>query len=331
MGDWARSLRLECLLVQCIILIEFIRISHREDILALPYEALRTFAEVARLGSFSRAGEALYRSQSAVSLQVAKLEAAVGRRLPDRTTKRVELTEAGGVLLGYVRQTEALLEQASRELEDLDRMERGRLVICASDTTGCYRLPGILQQYRERHPGIEIVIRNATSPRTVQAVLAHEVDIGIVTLTALEPGLEAVPLFPRKDVLICHPRHRLARRRRVLLKDLERHSFILLDERCSSRRILDDLCREAQAVLPVAMELSSIEVIKRFVRIDAGLSVVPEMAVQEEVESGQLSAIEITDMQRGPRHEMGAVYKRGRYLTLAAQSFLAELREFFHA
>lgn len=295
----------------------------------LPYEAMRTFASVARLGSFSKAGAELLRSQSAVSLQVAKLEEAVGRRLLDRTTKRVELTEAGRVLLGYVQQTEALLEQASQELEDLDQLARGRLVICASDTTGCYRLPDLLRGYRARHPGIEIVIRNATSPSTVQAVLDHEVDLGIVTLSALAPGLEAVPLFAREDVLICHPEHKLARRKRILLKDLERYPFILLDDKCASRRLLDALCAEAGAELQVSMELSSIEVIKRFVRIDAGLSVVPAMAVQEEVASGSLVAIEISDLARGPRTYMGVVYKQGRYLTLAARSFLDELRESF--
>jgi DNA-binding transcriptional LysR family regulator len=303
----------------------------REPALDLPYESLRTFAAVARLGSFSKAGAELLRSQSAVSLQISKLEQVLGRRLLDRTTKRVDLTEAGRVLLGYVAQTEALLEQAGRELEDLDRLERGRLVICASDTTGCYRLPDILQRYRERHPRIEIVIRNATSPRSVQAVLDHEVDLGIVTLSAAAPGLEAVRLFPRKDVLICHPGHRLARRRRVLLKDLERYPFILLDDKCASRRLLDALCAEAKAVLPVAMELSSIEVIKRFVRIDAGLSVVPAMAVQEEVAAGALAAVEIADLERAPRTYMGAVYKQGRYLTLAARSFLDALRESFPA
>jgi DNA-binding transcriptional LysR family regulator len=294
----------------------------------LPYEAMRTFATVARLGSFSKAGEALFRSQSAVSLQVAKLEEVAGRRLLERTTKRVELTEAGAVLLRYLQQTEALLEQAGQELEDLDRLERGRLVICASDTTGCYRLPSILQRYRERHPGIEIVIRNATSPNTAQAVLDHEVDLGIVTLTALPVGLEAIPLFSREDVLICHPGHRLAKRRRILLKDLERYPFILLDDKCSSRRLLDSLCQEARVVLPVAMELSSIEVIKRFVRIDAGLSVVPAISAQEEVHAGVLAKVEILDMQRAPRVEMGAIYKQGRYLTLAARSFLEELSRF---
>jgi DNA-binding transcriptional LysR family regulator len=295
----------------------------------LPYDALRAFATVAEEKSFSRAGEKLLRSQSAISLKVAKLEECVGHRLLDRSTKRVALTEAGSVLLGYARQTEALLEQAAHELADLDGLERGRLVICASDTTGCYRLPAILKRYRARHPGIEIVIRNATSPRTIEALLAHEIDLGIVTLRQLDAGIEARPLFPRHDVLICHPDHRLARRRRILLKDLERYPFILLDERCSSRRLLDELCAASRARLEIKMELSSIEVIKRFVRIDAGLSVVPAMAVQEEIDGGQLASVEIADFERAARCDMGVVYKRDRYLSLAAQSFLDELEKTF--
>ena len=295
----------------------------------LPYDALRAFVAVADEASFSRAGRKLLRSQSAISLKIAKLEECVGQRLLDRSTKRVELTEAGSVLLAYARQTEALLEQAGRELSDPHGLERGRLVICASDTTGCYRLPAILQRYRAKHPGIEIVIRNATSPRTIDALLAHEIDLGIVTLRELDPGIEALPLFQRHDVLICHPDHPLSRRRRILLKDLESYSFILLDERCSSRRLLNELCEASRARLSIAMELSSIEVIKRFVRIDAGLSVVPSMSVVEEVEANQLVSIEIADFERARRYEMGVVYKRDRYLSLAARSFLAELEHTF--
>ena len=77
------------------------------------------------------------------------------------------------------------------------------------------------------------------------------------------------------------------------------------------------------------MELSSIEVIKRFVRIDAGLSVVPAMAVQEEIESGQLASVEIADFESVQTLDMGVVYKRDRYLSLAARSFLDDLKETF--
>jgi DNA-binding transcriptional LysR family regulator len=281
---------------------------------------------VAKYGSFSKAGAALLRSQSAVSVQVAKLEAALGKRLFDRTTKHVVLTEAGQILLRYSTQIEGLLEQATQELADLDHLERGRLVLCTSDTTACYRLPALLQHYRECHPGIDMVVRNATSPQTIEAVCTHEVDLGIVTLTALKPELEALPLFSRHDVLICHPQHPLAQRSTVLLKDLEAYPLILLDQRCASRRIIDELCAQARVRLRITMELSSIEVIKRFVRIDAGLSVVPAIAVQEEVQAGGLAAVAIHDLHDRSRYKMGVIYKKGRYLSLAARSFLQELQ-----
>ena len=294
-----------------------------------PYEQMAAFHAVATYGSFSRAGTALFRSQSAVSVQVAKLEAALGKRLFDRTTKHVALTEAGQILLRYIAQIEGLLQQAAQEFADLDHLERGRLVLCTSDTTACYRLPALLQQYRERHPGIDMVVRNATSPQTIAAVCAHEVDLGIVTLAALKPELEAIPLFPRHDVLICHPQHPLAQRTTVLLKDLESYPLILLDQRCASRRIIDELCAKARVQLRITMELSSIEVIKRFVRIDAGLSVVPAIAIQEEVQAGGLAAVAIHDMHHRPQHKMGVIYKKGRYLSLAARSFLQALQAYF--
>jgi DNA-binding transcriptional LysR family regulator len=199
----------------------------------IPYEHMAAFQAVARHGSFSKAGAVLLRSQSAVSMQVAKLEDSLGKRLFDRTTKHVALTEAGHILLRYITQIDGLLQQAVQELTDLEQLARGRLVLCTSDTTACYRLPTMLQQYRAPHTGIEIVVRNATSPQTIEAVCAHEVDLGIVTLAGLKPELEAMPLFPRRDVLICHPLHPLAQRSTVLLKDLEHYPLILLDQRCA--------------------------------------------------------------------------------------------------
>src|SRR5215831_13301937 len=294
-----------------------------------PYEHMAAFHAVAKYGSFSKAGSALFRSQSAVSVQIAKLEAALGKRLFDRTTKHVVLTEVGQILLRYSMQIDEIMQQAQQELADLDHLERGRLVLCTSDTTACYRLPALLQHYRECHPGIDMVVRNATSPQTIEAVCAHEVDLGIVTLTALKPELEALPLFSRHDVLICHPQHPLAQRSTVLLKDLEVYPLILLDQRCASRRIIDELCAQARVRLRITMELSSIEVIKRFVRIDAGLSVVPAIAVQDEVQSGGLAAVALHDLHQHSQYKMGAIYKKGRYLSLAVRGFLQELQAYF--
>lgn len=292
----------------------------------LTFEQINAFYAVATTGSFSTAADKIFRTQSAVSIQIAKLEEIIGQRLFYRTTKSIELTEAGSVFLRYVDKIRGLLAEAEQELLDLEKMERGRLVISTSDTTACYRLPGILQAFQARYPGIDLIVRNATSLKTIEKVMQNEVDIGIATLAYLKPGLQAVPLFSRSDVLICHPDHPLADRKRVFLKDLEHYLCILLDDNCSSRRILDQACKKARVKLSIAMELSSIEVIKNLVMINSGISIVPEVSIQKEVRAGMLSAIEITDFQENRETRMGVIYKKNRYLSLAAKSFLQELK-----
>jgi len=229
-------------------------------------------------------------------------------------------TDAVGVALHKAR-------KRLKELLDLEKMERGRLSISTSDTTACYLLPGILQTYKDHYPGIEVVVRNSTSLQTIEKVMNNEVDLGIATLAFLKPGLEVIPLFSRFDVVICHPDHPLANRKQVYLKDLEKHICLLLDDHCSSRRILDQACLSAGVKLPISMELSSIEVIKNLVMIKSGISIVPEISIRKEVQAGLLSAIKIRDFRPNRQIRMGVIYKKNRYLSLAAQSFLNELQE----
>jgi len=293
----------------------------------LTFEQINAFYAVATTGRFSSAAEKIFRTQSAVSSQIARLEKTIGLRLFHRTTKSIELTEAGKIFLDYVEKIRNLLTEAQQELLDLEKMERGRLSISTSDTTACYLLPGILQTYKDHYPGIEVVVRNSTSLQTIEKVMNNEVDLGIATLAFLKPGLEVIPLFSRFDVVICHPDHPLANRKQVYLKDLEKHICLLLDDHCSSRRILDQACLSAGVKLPISMELSSIEVIKNLVMIKSGISIVPEISIRKEVQAGLLSAIKIRDFRPNRQIRMGVIYKKNRYLSLAAQSFLNELQE----
>ena len=292
----------------------------------LTFEQINAFYAVATTGSFSMGAEKIFRTQSAVSIQINRLEETIGHRLFHRTTKSIELTEAGNVFLHYVEKIQDLLDEAQQELLDLDKMEKGRLIISTSDTTACYRLPEVLQSFKAQYPGIEILVRNSTSLHTIEMVAGNEVDMGIATLAFLKPGIEAIPLFSRSDVVVCHPDHPLANRKQLLLKDLESYSCILLDDRCSSRRILDQACEAARVKLYIAMELSSIEVIKNLVMINSGISIVPEVSIQNEVQADLLSSIKIKDFQQNNQPRMGVIYKKNRYLSLAAKSFLEELK-----
>jgi DNA-binding transcriptional LysR family regulator len=288
----------------------------------ITFEQINAFKTVAKYGSFSRAATELFRTQSAVSIQVANLEENIGQRLFHRTTKTITLTEAGQILLRCVKGIDRLIDETEQELNDLQEMERGRLMISTSDTTACYRIPDILQRYRKEYPKIEIIVRNSTSLKSIEMVLRGDVDFGIVTLSYLKPELEMIPLFSRSDVLICHPEHILSGRIRISLKDLEGHSMVLLDRNCSSRRILDEACERAGVRLSIGMELSSIEVVKSFVSINAGVSIVPEVSVREEIRSGKLKALKIPDFKGDKRIMMGVIYRKDRYLSKASRRFL---------
>ena len=156
-------------------------------------------------------------------------------------------------------------------------------------------------------------------------VLQGEVDFGIVTLSYLKPELEVIPLFSRTDVLICHPEHKLAGRKKIFLKDLEKYSMVLLDRNCSSRRILDDACERTKVKLNIGMELSSIEVVKSFVAINSGVSIVPEVSVREDIKSGKLKALKISDFEGDKKKRMGVIYRKDRYLSNASRRFLEML------
>ena len=290
-------------------------------------EQLNAFLAVAETLSFSRAAELIFRTQSAVSIQIAKLEESVGYSLFHRTTKRIELTEAGIVFLRLASRIRSLMEQTEQQLLDLKKMEQGRLSICTSDTTACYRLPKIIQAYQTKYPGIDIIVRNATSIKTISMVEEGQVDLGIATLKYLKPNLISIPLFYRSDVVICHPDHYLTDRTGVYLKDLEKYPCILLDQKCSSRRILDEACRKAGAKLNISMELSSIEVVKHFVLINSGISVVPEIAVEKEVSEKRLVVLKVHDFSKMPQVQMGLIYRKDHYLSLAAHSFLKLIKQ----
>ena len=288
----------------------------------ITFEQINAFKTVARHKSFSIAAKKLYRTQSAVSIQIAKLEENVGQKLFHRTTRAITLTEAGQIFLKCTMGIDRIIDETEQELNDLLEMERGRLMISTSDTTACYRIPDILQRYRKKYPKIEIIVRNSTSLKSIEKVLQGEVDFGIVTLSYLKPELVVIPLFSRSDVLICHPEHKLSGRKKIFLKDLEKYSMVLLDRNCSSRRILNDACERAKVKLNIGMELSSIEVVKSFVAINAGISIVPEVSVREDIKSGKLKALKIVDFEGDKKQKMGVIYRKDRYLSNASRRFL---------
>ncbi len=292
----------------------------------MEFERLADFVAVASEKSFSKAAAKRYKTQPAVSQSIALLEKAVGQPLFLRLRRRVELTQAGEVLLQHARSAFAALEEAKAEISGLESLEAGVVRIGASDTTTCYVLPRVLKRFRTRYPGIEIVISNRTSPVVVRQVVAGEVELGIVTLPASHPLLEVSELISREDVLICPPGHALGHRKRVTLKEVAAFPLLLLDKGSATRAFIDRQFQSAHLPQTIAMELGSIEVIKTMVQLGFGVSIVPLAAVRAEVKRNEICAVRVFSAKE--TRKLGAVYMRGRYLSPAARAFLEMLAAF---
>lgn len=297
------------------------RLQPRRNHLDISLEQIRAFKAVATTGSFSKAAELTFRTQSAVSSQIKKLEASLGEVLFARSTRSMELTSAGDIFVGYAENILNLLEQSAREIDDLKDEIVGTLIISTSDTSASYRLPPLVKQFQEQYPKIELVIRNDTASQTLKAVEAAEADLGIATIKSLPANLRVYPLFKKSDCLICHPQHPLAKRKSVLLKDLERYPMLLLDRSSSTRREIDLACERARVILNVRMALSSIEVAKNLVQVNSGISIVPEVSIQEELRLGKLVKLPIGDFQNTVK-EIGIIQHKTRYKSRASEAFI---------
>ena len=291
-------------------------------------DRLSLFVSVVRLGGFSAAARALGLSQSSVSQHIAALEADVGQPLFDRSSRKPRLTEAGEALQHHVAIVLESLEQTRSALQQLDGVVTGTLRLGATDTLATHLLPPVFAAFRRAHPGVELQLDNRPSPAIARSVAARELDLGVVSLplprgSAAVDVLTQVPLVEQRDVVIVPRAHPLSKKgTRVRLVDLAKFPLVLLDRTTASRAWLERLFSDVQLEPRVAMEMSSLEVLKRLVELDFGISVVPELSVRAEVAAKRLVALPLVG---APRRMVGLLLPR--VPTRAASAFAALTRE----
>jgi DNA-binding transcriptional LysR family regulator len=296
---------------------------------------LLAFAAVARAGGFSKAANELGKTQSSVSQAVLLLERELGQKLFSRDGHTPRLTDAGRALLKRANRIFDEMSLAEAELSALSELRFGELVVGTSDTLACYFLPPVFAAFRERYPNVELRLDNRPSPVVAERVSERQVDVGIVSLPLpealelsgrkLSERLDCVVLAAQEDVAVCAPDHPLAMRREVAVRDLAPHPLLLLDRTTSSRALVEAAFAAQRTKLSVAMEMSSVEVLKRLAELGFGVAIVPRFAVQRELDSGTLSASRLTDF--GARRSVGALTPRAFAPTRAASAFLALARE----
>jgi len=291
----------------------------------LSAEQLNAFRTVAEEKSFTKAAEKLFRTQPAISQAIQSLEGELGEQLFFRHGRTSVLTQAGNILLEHVEEAFDALERGRHRIDALKELKEGELTITTSDTTAYYILPEALKMFRDKHPGVDVRIHCKPSPVSAEHVLTRESDIGIVTLPIEHPRLAYEELIVREDVVICSPKHELARRKKIVFEDLMDFPLLLLDRGSNTRSFIDRRFGKAGLKPKVAMELGSIEVIKKLVQLDFGVSIVPNIALQDEVAHGKLRAIKV--FKKDECRRLGIIYPKRGIFSLAAQIFVKMLKE----
>ena len=289
----------------------------------MDFDQLRTFLEVAKQGSFSRAGQKVFRSQSAVSAQIRQIESEYGERLLDRSGKTVRLTPAGEVFREYAQRMLSLRDESLRAVADHGNDPRGVLALGANEATCLYVLPNVFAEYLRLHPSVQVSIYRNFSHKILERLDSGAIDVGIVTLPVKMPMLKVRTIFRDRLVLMVSADNPLAQHDKVPISMVVEQPLIL-PRTGFTRRIMDKLFRPYRDKLQVRMELPSIGMIKSFVAAGLGVSLISESFARDEVQSGKVKLIALKDNELS--RELGLAYRRNRSLPRAAEVFIELLQ-----
>jgi DNA-binding transcriptional LysR family regulator len=290
----------------------------------MDFDHLITFVEIAKQGSFSRAGQKLFRSQPAVSAQIRQLEQEYGQKLFDRVGKSVQLTAAGEVLLEYAGKLLTLRNESLRAVADQASTPRGTLAVGANEATCLYVLPDIFAQYNQHYPHVQISIYRNFSHKVIEKIEDGTVDVGIVTLPVKSPSLRVHSIFRDRIMLMTSLTNPLAKHKTVTTAEIAEQPQIY-PKTGFMRQVLDKQFRPYRSRLHISMELPSVGMIKRFVVAGLGVSLISESFVRDEIRAGKAKLIPVSDMDVW--RELGLVYRRDRTLPRSASAFVAMIRQ----
>lgn len=280
---------------------------------------LEVFLAVAREGGFSRAAQKMFRTQSAVSQSVRKLESEIGEPLFDRSSREGLLTDAGRVLQQYAERLLSLRDNARDALVELRELQQGKLVIGANEFTALYLLR-VLAEFGRLHPAIRIMVQRSLGSRIPDDVVRNNCEFGVLTYDPQDPELESVVVYSDELILVVPPEHPLAREKRVSIRQLGAESFVAHIVSSPYREKVIQAFKKYATPLHMGIELPTLQAIKRFVAMGSGVAFLPEISVEDEIGRGELVRIPVEELN--VHRKLRLVYRKGASLSHAGQAFL---------
>lgn len=292
--------------------------------LHLTLRQLKVFESVAKHRSFSRAAEALYLSQPAVSMQVKQLEESVGLPLIEQMGKKIFLTEAGQEMFHYSQAIAGQLEEMEEVLARMKGLDQGRLKITVVSTAN-YFAPQLLASFSQRHAGVTISLDVTNREVLLQQLATNETDMVIMGQPPEGQDLSAESFMENPLVVIASPSHALAGVKQIELKQLAGEPFMVREAGSGTRSAMERIFQKHEIAFKTGMVMSTNEAIKQAVQAGMGLGIVSLHTVALELETGRLVMLDVKSFPI-MRHWF-VVHRQNKRLSPVAAGFKSFLLE----
>jgi len=272
-----------------------------------------------------KAGEKNSLSQSAVSQQLAQLELAYKYQLLDRKRKPFRLTAAGELFYNTGKDILERFEKFNDDLDSLQKITANRINVAAIYSIGMHSLPPYVKAFMAKYPNINVHVEYLSSLQIHELVLRETIDIGLVAVPQKDRDLQVYHFGDEPLVLVCSPEHPLGNESRIDIHQLHLQKFIGFEEGIPTRILIDTILANYNVSVRKVMEFDNIETIKRAVEIDAGVSILPQTAIRQELTNGTLRATPFSN--ENFVRPTGIIVRKGKNLTQPGRYFLELLRK----
>lgn len=291
----------------------------------LTLKQIKAFVAVAEAGSFTRAANQLHLTQSATSVLISELELQLDLRLFDRTTRQVQLNDAGRDFYPVAVRVLADLHGAVLSSKDLAAKKHGRVAIATTPLMASILLPKAIAQYTALYPGVKVVVHDTLAETIQPKLLSRSVDFGIGTFEKFGSEVVADPLMSDALVLVCPAGHPLSRKTQVAWKDLAGHAFISLGLDSSVGQLIRNCLVQARVEVQSSYEVSYLSTVAGMVGAGLGVAVLPSYAVP----ITKLYQVRVKKLVRPViRRGISFLSCQGKTLSPAAESFKVFLKAY---
>jgi DNA-binding transcriptional LysR family regulator len=290
--------------------------------------SLRYFHEVARLGSIRRAADLLHVAPSAVSRQIAQLEADLDAVLFFRSKAGVALTNAGETYWRQTRRVMLDLANARQSLDDMRGLRRGEVRIHVIEGLVSDWLPRLVSEFRKLYPGIRFLIRSTSTDQIIAALLEHEADIGLTFNAPPRDEIQNIEEYVEPVSCLVSPDHRFADETQLKISQLIDEPMALAESSFGLRQLIERAFQRYRSEFEPAITTNSLELTKAMAMTGTMIAFMPTLTVQRELDEGLLRPIPVESKELSESRTSLCIH-RDRALSFAARELLKVLRAEF--